>query len=237
MEVPKKYAYLWKINKPTALDDFYFLNMFYLPVSKKQKAGEMPKKPDNRDQLLRAGLLLLVQKPPDQISMDEVAAKAGVTKPMIYYYFGSKVGFYKHLVLHIEDALQKILADCIRPDIPFREVLVRIIRGRIDLVTQHPELSNAVRIMATSKTIGGTESRSRIVAMFNRLQPVFDSAISKGEIREDADLHLIMAMTNSLLDGALRIHGKEFFKTVDPADFAEMLIRLVFDGIGTGKRY
>lgn len=196
----------------------------------------MQKKIDNRDRLLRAGLLLLTKKNPDKISMDEVAAEAGVTKPMVYYYFGSKIGFYKHLVQHIEDALQSILANCVNPGLSFREVLIRIIIGRIELITQHPQLSNAVRIMATSKTIGGAESRSKIVAMFNRLQPVFDNAISKDEIREDADLHMVMAMTNSLLDGALRIHGKEFFNTVNPADFAGVLVRLVFDGIGTGKR-
>ncbi len=197
----------------------------------------MQKKTDNRERLLCAGLVLLTKKPSDKISMDEIAAKAGVTKPMVYYYFGSKVGYYDNLVQHIEDALQKILTDCIEPETSFREVLVKIIKGRIRLIIQHPELSNAIRIMATSKTIGGAESRSRIVAMFNRLQPVFDAAISTGEIREDADLYLIMAMTNSLLDGALRIHGKKFFNTVNPVYFAERLVRLVFDGIGMGKRY
>ena len=197
----------------------------------------MPKKKDNRERLLHAGLLLLTQKPPDKISMDDVAFEAGVTKPMVYYYFGSKVGYYKHLVTHIEQALQVILTDCIQPDSRFRDILIRIIRGRIELVTRHPEISNAVRIMATSKTVGGAESRSKIITMFNRLQPAFDNAKVRGEIREDADLHLIMAMTNSLLDGALRTHGNGFFTATDPTSFAEVLVRLVFDGIGTEKRH
>ncbi|MCK5786318.1 MAG: TetR/AcrR family transcriptional regulator [Candidatus Sabulitectum sp.] len=197
----------------------------------------MPKNKDNREKLLHAGLLLLAQKTPDKISMDDVAFEAGVTKPMIYYYFGSKVGYYNHLVTHIEQTLQVILTDCIQPDSPFRDILIRIIRGRIELMTRHPEISNAVRIMATSKTIGGAESRPKIITMFNRLQPAFDNAKIRGEIREDADLHLIMAMTNSLLDGALRIHGKEFLTATDPTSFAEMLVRLVFDGVGTEKRH
>jgi len=196
----------------------------------------MAKKTDNRKRLLDAGLLLLAENTPENISMDDVAAAAGMTKPMVYYYFGSKVGFYQHLVLHIETSLQEMLTECMKPGFSFRKVLENIITARIEQVIQQPELSSAVRIMATSKTIGGAESRSRIIAMFNRLQPVFDDAISKGEIREDADLHLIMAMANSLLDGALRIHGKEFFIAANPSDFAKRLVRVVFDGIGTGKR-
>jgi AcrR family transcriptional regulator len=196
----------------------------------------MPKKPYNRERLLNAGLILLTENSPEDISMDDVALKAGVTKPMVYYYFGSKVGFYKSLVQYIEDCLQEVLTCCIKPGISFRDALVNIIRVRIDHVTERPELHNAIRIMALNKTIGGAESRSRILQMFNRLKPVFNEAISNGQIREDADLHLIMAMMNSLLDGALRIHGKEFFTSVNSIDFAEKLVRLVFDGIGTEKR-
>jgi len=196
----------------------------------------MPKKKENRERLLDAGLLLLTEKAPEYISMDDVASRAGVTKPMVYYYFGSKVGFYQSLVKHIEEFLQQLLTDCLRPGVTFREALSNIIRVRIDHVTQRPELHNAIRIMATSKTIGGAESRLKISMLFNRLEPVFFKAIKDGEIREDADLHLIMAMANSLLDGALRIHGKEFFTSVNSTDFAEKLVRLVFDGIGTEKR-
>ena len=196
----------------------------------------MPKKRVKREQLLDAGLTLLMNRPADQISMDDVAAKAGVTKPMVYYYFGSKLGFYEQLVEHTADSLQKMLQDCLEPDVSFRELLQRIIRARIDQLVTRPELSNAVRIMVTGKTIGGAESRSRIVAIFNNLQPIFNQAVKLGEIRKDAELHLIMALVNSLLDGAVRVHGKQFFDSVTPVDFTDMLTRLVFDGIGTGKR-
>lgn len=155
---------------------------------------------------------------------------------MVYYYFGSKLGFYQQLVEYTADSLQKMLQDCLEPNISFRELLQRIVRARIDQLVTRPELSNAVRIMVTGKTIGGAESRSRIVAIFNNLQPIFNQAVKLGEIRKDAELHLIMALVNSLLDGAVRVHGKQFFDSVTPVDFTDMLTRLVFDGIGTGKR-
>ncbi|MEA3265339.1 MAG: TetR/AcrR family transcriptional regulator [Candidatus Fermentibacteria bacterium] len=196
----------------------------------------MKKKRAKREQLLNAGLTLLMNRPADKISMDDVAAEAGVTKPMVYYYFGSKLGFYEQLVEYTANSLQKMLQDCLEPDISFRELLQRIINARIDQLVTRPELSNAVRIMATRKTIGGAESRTRIVAIFNHLQPIFNQAVKLGEIRKDVDLHLIMALVNSLLDGVVRIHGKQFFDSETSFNFADMLIRLVFDGVGTGKR-
>jgi AcrR family transcriptional regulator len=196
----------------------------------------MPEKPEKRVELLDAGLLLLMEHPPDQISMDDVAAKAGVTKPMVYYYFGSKRGYYKQLVRYVQNSMEELLADIISPEISFRDLLQRIVMSRIEQLINHPEISNAVRIMVSSKTIGGASSRSRIATVFTRLQPVFDLAVSSGEIREDTELHLVMGLVNSLLDGVVRMHDREFYSSVKPSVFTDMLIRLVFDGIGTGKR-
>ena len=196
----------------------------------------MPRQTQKREILLDAGLLLLMENPPDKISMDDIAAAAGVTKPMVYYYFGSKLGYYRQLVEYVESSLQEMLTNSITPDITFKDLLRHIIECRIEQLISNPEISNAVRLMATSSTIGGASSRSRIVAVFNRLQPIFEQAVSRGEIRADAELHLVMGMVNFLLEGAVRIHGKKFYDKVTPAQFAELLVRQLFDGIGTGKR-
>lgn len=196
----------------------------------------MPKRSDNRQSLLDAGLAILAEKPPEDISMDEVAARAGVTKPMVYYYFGSKIGFYQSLVDHVEISLNKLVDTCLEEGLPFREVLKRIIISRVDQVVNRPEFSNAVRMMATSRVICGAESRARIIKLFNRLEPVFRKSIEQGDINRNADLQLVMGMLNSLMDGAFRIKGREFFTKVDPEVFADRITGMIFDGIGTGKR-
>ncbi len=196
----------------------------------------MPRQKNNQQKLLEAGLAILCQKRPEEISMDELAARAGVTKPMVYYYFGSKVGFYQKLVKHIEESLSEMVNSCLRPGISFREALKNIVALRIRQTVNQPEVSNGVRLMATTKTICGAESRERIVALFGKLEPVFLRAKETGEISPEADLHLTMGMMNSLLDGALRVKGIEFFKQMDPEDVAARIVNMVFDGIGTGER-
>ena len=196
----------------------------------------MPRKKIKEELLLNAGITLLARKSASEISMDDIAIEAGVTKPMVYYYFGSKAGFYEHLVEYILSFLQEMLTCCLESGSSFRDVLKRLIERRINQETVHPELSNAVRVLATTKEIGGAESRSKILALFSGLDPVFDRAKESGEIRKDADLRLVMTLLNSLLEGVLKIHGKVFLKTVPSVDCSEVLIRLLFDGIGTGKR-
>lgn len=209
--------------------------IFYLLVSKETE-GQVTRPGNNQQKLLEAGLELLCEKKPEEVSMEEVAAKAGVTKPMVYYYFGSKAGFYRKLVDHIEETLSEMVTECLFPGITFRQALRNIIVMRIDQTINQPELSNGVRLMATSMHICGVESRGRMYHLFNRLDPVFREAIGSGEIRADSDLQLIMGMMNSLLEGAMRIHGPGFFERIGPETFAGEVIRMIFDGIGTGER-
>lgn len=192
----------------------------------------MSKTKNNQQKLLEAGLAILCEKRPEEISMEEVATRAGVTKPMVYYYFGNKVGFYQKLVKHVEEALSEMVNRCIYPGISFREALKNMIAMRIEQTVNNPEVSNSVRIMATTKSICGAESRDRIVGMFSKLEPVFRNAVENGEVRPDADLQLTMGIMNSLLDGALRMKGIEFFKQAEPEDLAGKIVQMIFDGIG-----
>jgi AcrR family transcriptional regulator len=47
-----------------------------------------------RAELLALGIQLFSEHAFDELSMDEIAARAGVAKGLLYYYFGSKRGFY-----------------------------------------------------------------------------------------------------------------------------------------------
>jgi len=196
----------------------------------------MAKQSGNKEKLIQAGLSLLSQKPAEEISMDEIAEKAGVTKPMVYYYFGNKAGFYKYLVEYIEELVSTLINESIKSSTNFRGIISYIITKRIELTINQPDLSNAIRIIATTHTIAGVQARSRLISKFSNLIPIFEKAKNTGEIRADADLHITMALTNSLLDGALRIHGQDFFKKINSSEFANGLTSLIFDGIGTGKR-
>jgi AcrR family transcriptional regulator len=49
---------------------------------------------DRRERLIALGIELFSRHAYDELSMDEIAAEAGVVKGVLYYYFGSKRGYY-----------------------------------------------------------------------------------------------------------------------------------------------
>jgi AcrR family transcriptional regulator len=53
---------------------------------------------DRRTELLTKGRRLFARHAFDELSIDELAARCGVAKGLLYYYFGSKRGFYVAVV-------------------------------------------------------------------------------------------------------------------------------------------
>ena len=68
---------------------------------------------ERREQLLDVGRRLFAEKGFESVSVEEIAAKAGVSKPVVYEHFGGKEGLYavvvdremNHLFASIQDAL------------------------------------------------------------------------------------------------------------------------------------
>lgn len=56
------------------------------------------KNPDNREILLRTALALFAARSYDAVGVQEVVSRAGVTKPTLYHYFGSKEGLLEALL-------------------------------------------------------------------------------------------------------------------------------------------
>ena len=53
---------------------------------------------DRRRQLLGIGLAKLVDKPIQDLSVDEVAAEAGISRGLLFHYFPTKRDFYRECI-------------------------------------------------------------------------------------------------------------------------------------------
>lgn len=81
---------------------------------------------DRRRQLLGIGLAKLVQKPIQDLTLDEVAAEAGISRGLLFHYFPTKRDFHRAC---IEAAGRRILRNT-RPDeaLPPREQVAAMVR-------------------------------------------------------------------------------------------------------------
>lgn len=53
---------------------------------------------ENKERIMKCALDLFYAKGYDAVGVQEIAEKAGITKPTLYYYFGSKLGLLKSIL-------------------------------------------------------------------------------------------------------------------------------------------
>ncbi|MCC8104831.1 MAG: TetR/AcrR family transcriptional regulator [Clostridiales bacterium] len=82
---------------------------------------------DNRTRLLQCANELFYEKGYDAVGVQEIVARAGLTKPTLYYYFGSKKGLLEALVAERFERLRGMYRDLdtrsLRNDLRIEEAL------------------------------------------------------------------------------------------------------------------
>jgi AcrR family transcriptional regulator len=90
---------------------------------------------ERRDQLLNAGVGLLAGRPHQDISIEEIAEAAGVSKGLLYHYFPTK----KDFILAALGRGQVELAERLQPDssLPPEQQLIGSLDAFLDYVEEH----------------------------------------------------------------------------------------------------
>jgi AcrR family transcriptional regulator len=101
-----------------------------------------------REQLLAAGAELLGRRPYHEVSIEEIAAAAGVSKGLLYHYFPTKNDFVVAALRRGEDELEELTAP--DPDLPPAEQLDVALGRFLDFVEEH-----AAAYMAIFRSRGG----------------------------------------------------------------------------------
>jgi|SRR5829696_1811191 len=97
---------------------------------------------ERREQLLNAGVELLAERGYEQVSIEEIADAAGVSKGLLYHYFPTKKDFLLAALRRGDDELQARL----RPDpaIPPAEQFNVGLDAFLDDVERHPRAYSAI---------------------------------------------------------------------------------------------
>lgn len=105
-----------------------------------------------REQLLEISRELFALKGLEGTSVEEIAARAGVSKPVVYEHFGGKEGAYAVVVereMHsLHDAIRSALTT---KEAGSRELLERGARALLDYIDQRPD---GFRILARDSSLG-----------------------------------------------------------------------------------
>jgi AcrR family transcriptional regulator len=103
---------------------------------------------ERREQLLEAALELFGDNDYDDVSMDDIAERAGVSHGLLFQYFGSKKGLYVAGVDKLVDEFRRRTEP--DPSLPPAERMRAGLRAYVDWVAEHPRGFRSLMTQGTS---------------------------------------------------------------------------------------
>lgn len=94
---------------------------------------------DNAENILHVGVHLLAQKGYEATSTREIVEAAGVTKPMLYYYFGNKEGLCKAAIRRLSQKYFATLREKTGRVTESRQVLVEFVWAHFEFMREHQD--------------------------------------------------------------------------------------------------
>ncbi|MER5180517.1 TetR/AcrR family transcriptional regulator [Streptomyces sp. NPDC002896] len=122
---------------------------------------------ERRSQLIDAALSLFAHRAPEDVSLDDVAETAGVSRPLVYRYFpGGKQQLYEAALRSAADALQECFNE--PPDGPLTQRLSRALDRYLGFVDEHDAGFSALlqggSVVETSRTTAIVDGVRRAAA-------------------------------------------------------------------------
>jgi AcrR family transcriptional regulator len=181
----------------------------------------------HRDAILDAARDLLTEKPYDQITVQEIAARAEFSVGYIYKIFASKEDIYVTLIRSLGDRLIGVMDTQLAGGGSFGERLAGLVRAIYEWLDANPAFTanHAHEIHCLAHTLPrlGAAHIEREETVQSRIRPFFESGIRDGVIEGDIDL---MARTLRALVwgfvGEDLFHGRQKTRW---ADYAPIVVR------------
>jgi AcrR family transcriptional regulator len=90
---------------------------------------------ERRQQLIGVALELFSRRSPDEVSIDEIASAAGISRPLVYHYFPGKLSLYEAALRRAADDLSSRFVE--PHEGPLGARLLRVMRRFFDFVDEH----------------------------------------------------------------------------------------------------
>ena len=154
---------------------------------------------ERRQQLIGVALELFSQRSPDEVSIDEIAAAAGISRPLVYHYFPGKLSLYEAA---LRRAAQDLAGRFDEPrDGPLGERLRRVMRRFFDFVDEHGPGFSA--LMRGGPAVGSSATNALIDSV---RQAAYDQILSHLGVEEPpARLELVVRSWISLAESTALI--------------------------------
>lgn len=173
---------------------------------------------ERRQQLIGVALELFARRSPDEVSIDEIASAAGISRPLVYHYFPGKLSLYEAALKRAAEDLASRFEEPHEGSLGGR--LLRVMRRFFDFVDQHGPGFSA--LMRGGPAVGSSTTNALVDSV---RQIAFDQILSHLRVDDPpARLELVVRSWISLVESTALIwlDGRRIPR-------AELEVKLVHD--------
>ncbi|MEU2158634.1 TetR/AcrR family transcriptional regulator [Streptomyces sp. NPDC019396] len=113
---------------------------------------------ERKQQLIGVALELFSHRSPDEVSIDEIATAAGISRPLVYHYFPGKQSLYEAALRRAADDLAARIVE--RHEGPLGGRLLRVMCRFFDFVDEHGPGFSA--LMRGGPAVGSTRTNAMV---------------------------------------------------------------------------
>ncbi|MFF9104548.1 TetR/AcrR family transcriptional regulator [Streptomyces rubrogriseus] len=113
---------------------------------------------ERRQQLIGVALDLFSRRSPDEVSIDEIASAAGISRPLVYHYFPGKLSLYEAALQRASDDLADRFVEPRQGPLGAR--LLRVMDRYFDFVDEHGPGFSA--LMRGGPAVGSTTTNALV---------------------------------------------------------------------------
>ncbi|MBW8481630.1 TetR/AcrR family transcriptional regulator [Actinomadura parmotrematis] len=182
---------------------------------------------ERREQLLDIGRTLFAERGLDGTSVEEIAAAAGVSKPVVYEHFGGKEGLYAVVVDREFEQLLALVTESLTSAVHYRTKLEKAALALLEYIEEHPD---GFRILVRDSH-GGTGTGS-YASLLSEIAGEVEHLMAQELDRHDYD-DRFAPMYAQMLVGMVALTGQWWLDVRRPKreEVAAHVVNLAWNGL------
>ena len=188
---------------------------------------------NSRERLLETATELFAEKGYAGASVREIVEKAGVSKPVLYYYFKSKEGLFYAILEWAADVQQNVLNEIFEARGTVLERFIFLYRRVYEGIQQYKSLYIMIHglIYGPPEGVPEYDFASFQRYMLDAVKRIYIEGLPSGEIR-DVDAEEVAFLVLGLMDFSLNMDM--VLPELADSQRPERLLRLAFQGLSKG---
>lgn len=186
--------------------------------------------PEARERLLDAATTLFAERGYSVTSVQGIVARAGVSKPVLYYYFESKAGIFRAILDRAVQMQEALLAHVKETPGTVLDRFILLYRCFYEGVTEHPDLLRLIHnlLFGPPDAVPSYDLIGFHRRMFDSIKAIYAEGVSGREVIQ-AEPDEVAMLVMGLLD--LCFHNDNVFGGPPDPERPERLLRLAFQGL------